>query len=164
MRRASRLAQLIPSSATCSAKLERLRRGGRGGIGGADPAGNEQAPPGGRELADQTCKIPRCRSGIACPQSPASMSLALEAFTRLFASTIVSCRAGPDARPTFLAKIHQPPQADCIANPFIAMNPRGQQHVFADTRAEEIWRATRSDPAQWALGMQVACDQRENLA
>jgi NAD(P)-dependent dehydrogenase (short-subunit alcohol dehydrogenase family) len=36
----------------------------------------------------------------------------------------------------------------------------GQDHVLADTSAEEMWRATRSGPAQLAATMQQAWDQR----
>jgi NAD(P)-dependent dehydrogenase (short-subunit alcohol dehydrogenase family) len=36
----------------------------------------------------------------------------------------------------------------------------GQDHVLADTSAEEMWRATRSGPAQLAATMQQARDQR----
>jgi NAD(P)-dependent dehydrogenase (short-subunit alcohol dehydrogenase family) len=35
----------------------------------------------------------------------------------------------------------------------------GQDHVLADTSAEEMWRATRSGPAQLAATMQQAWDQ-----
>lgn len=34
----------------------------------------------------------------------------------------------------------------------------GKEHVFADTRAEEIWQATRTDPAGLAAQMQKAWD------
>jgi len=34
----------------------------------------------------------------------------------------------------------------------------GQNHVFADTRAEQMWQATRSDPAQVAAEMQQRWD------
>jgi NAD(P)-dependent dehydrogenase (short-subunit alcohol dehydrogenase family) len=36
----------------------------------------------------------------------------------------------------------------------------GQDHVLADASAEEMWRATRSGPAQLAATMQQAWDQR----
>ena len=36
----------------------------------------------------------------------------------------------------------------------------GKDHVLADKRAEEIWQATRSDPAQLAATMQQAWDQQ----
>jgi NAD(P)-dependent dehydrogenase (short-subunit alcohol dehydrogenase family) len=38
----------------------------------------------------------------------------------------------------------------------------GKDHVLADRRAEEIWQATRSDPAQLAATMQLAWDQQNS--
>jgi NAD(P)-dependent dehydrogenase (short-subunit alcohol dehydrogenase family) len=37
---------------------------------------------------------------------------------------------------------------------------RGQDHIFADRRAEELWQALRSDPAQIAQEMQKLWDER----
>jgi NAD(P)-dependent dehydrogenase (short-subunit alcohol dehydrogenase family) len=38
----------------------------------------------------------------------------------------------------------------------------GKDHVLADKRAEDIWQATRSDPAQLAATMQLAWDQQNS--
>ncbi len=38
----------------------------------------------------------------------------------------------------------------------------GHDHVLADTSAEEMWRATRSAPAQLAMTMQQIWDQRDS--